>query len=460
MPDLSEATSSSRGGKLRRWFAVAWRNFCRLVIKIFYRKFEVSGTENIPDNAAIIFCANHVNALADAVVIQAATEKAIRPLARSGLFENRLFKPLLDMMGAVPIYRRKDTDGDVSRNEDSFRRVYELLAENQALIIFPEGQSHDAPHLTELKTGAARMTLGAIAANGVAPVVLPVGLTFTGKGRFRSGVLVQFGEPVDLSVPDNMDNYDAVHLITNRIKEGLIEVTLNAESWEDINLMSRLEQFFALRHGKYHQRNLKQRFRTLQRLIEAQSLLRTHEPDRVRSLITHLKNFERLCNYCGVRDYHLTIKYRPALIGLYVIRTLFILVVALPVALWGVVNSIVPFELTRHLARRIAKGTDQYDTTKMLLGILLFTIFWGLQIFFVYKQFGIKWAMAYLISLIVGATVALMMRGENRRIRENLKVFFIFLRKRQLKEYLQNKQHELEAELAKLVRIANRLSIT
>ena len=70
-----------------------------------------------------------------------------------------------------------------------------------------------------------------------------------------------------------------------------------------------------------------------------------------------------------------------------------------------------------------------------------------------------KWAMAYLISLMIGAAVALKMRGENKRIRENLKVFFIFLRKHQLKEYLQNKQHDLEVELAKLVRIANRLSI-
>ncbi|HID81362.1 MAG TPA: hypothetical protein EYH06_03220 [Chromatiales bacterium] len=460
MSDLSAERSSPHSGKTRRWFAIAWRNFCRLVVKVFYRKFEISGTENIPDNVGIIFCANHVNALADAVVLQAATEKAIRPLARSGLFENRLFKPLLDMIGAVPIYRRKDKDSDVSRNEDSFRRVYELLGENQALIIFPEGQSHDAPHLSELKTGAARMALGAIEVNGVAPVVLPVGLTFTGKGKFRSGVLVQFGEPVDLSIPEKMDNYDAVHLITDRIKEGLTEVTLNAESWEDINLMGRLEQFFALRHGKYHHRSLKQRFRTLQRLIEAQHLLRVHEPDRVRSLITHLKNFERLCRYCGVRDYHLTIKYQPALIGIYIVRTVFILIVALPVGLWGVINSIIPFELTRHLAKKIAKGTDQYDTTKMLLGMLLFTVFWGLQIFFVFKQFGLEWAMAYLISLMIGAAVALRMRGENKRIRENLKVFFIFLRKRQLKEYLQNKQHELEVELAKLVRIANRLSVT
>ncbi len=443
-----------------RWFSRIWRGFCRLVVRVFYREFEVGGEDNVPDDTGIIFCANHVNALADAVVLQAATKKMIRPLARSGLFKNPFFKPLLEMIGAVPIYRRKDPDADVSRNEDSFRRCYELLAANQTLIIFPEGQSHDVPHLTELKTGAARMALGALEANGCAPVVIPVGLTFTGKGKFRSDVLVQFGKPVDLSVPGGMDGYDAVHLITDRIRDGLTEVTLNAESWEDIDLMTRLEQFFALRHGKYHHRNLKQRFRALQRLIEAQSLLRVHEPNRVRALITHLKNFERLCKYCGVRDYHLTINYRPALIVLYVIRTLLVLLVALPIALWGIVNSIVPFLLTRHLSKLIAKGTNQYDTTKILLGMLFFSLFWGLQIFVVYRNFGMKWMLIYGLSLVIGAAVALRMRGENRRIRENLRVFFIFMRKHQLKEYLQHKQHELEVELAKLVRIANRLSTT
>jgi hypothetical protein len=54
--------------------------------------------------------------------------------------------------------------------------------------------------------------------------------------------------------------------------------------------------------------------------------------------------------------------------------------------------------------------------------------------------------------------VALMVRGELRRMRENIRVFLLFLRRRDLKTYLQQKRQELEQALAHMVRIAKRLS--
>ena len=234
-------------------------------------------------------CANHVNALIDVVVIQASTDKDLRPLARSGLFLNPVLKPILNMIGAVPIYRRNDpgTDPDqnTNQNQDSFIKCYELLAENETIIIFPEGQSHSDPHINKLKTGAARIALGAKQKNNKAPTVLPVGLTFSRKGKFRSDVLVQYGIPIDLSIPDKMDSFESVELVTDRIKQELAKVTLTADSWEDIYLITRLEKFFALRRGKYRKGQLKDRFHALQRLIDAQRILRVYEPDKVRSLV-------------------------------------------------------------------------------------------------------------------------------------------------------------------------------
>ena len=77
-----------------------WKRFCRLIVKIFYRRFEVAGLEFIPRDSGLILCANHVNALADAVVLEASIGRQVRPLARSGLFENPLLKLLLKAIGA------------------------------------------------------------------------------------------------------------------------------------------------------------------------------------------------------------------------------------------------------------------------------------------------------------------------------------------------------------------------
>jgi 1-acyl-sn-glycerol-3-phosphate acyltransferase len=454
MPDNPSKSMSP----IRRGFIVAWKQFCQLVVKTFYSKFEVTGSAHIPNDQGIIFCVNHVNALIDAVVLQAATTKNVRPLARSGLFKNPVLKPILNMIGAVPIYRRKTEETDTSGNLDTFSKCYELLGQNETLVIFPEGQSHSDSYVHDLKTGVARMALGAIEANGVEPVVIPVGLTFVRKRKSRTEVLVHYGAPIDLKTPKDMDDYDASHLVTDRVKAGIESVTLNAPSWQDIDLVTRLEGFFSMRHGKRRTSTLKQRFQSLQRIIEAQHLLNEYEPDKVRTLMSKLRLFERLCKACGINNYHLGIKYKPVLLVLYTLRTLGIVLIGFPVAMWGILNSYIPYKITTWLTQKVSKDTDQHDTAQVLIGMGFFGLFWGLQSYYVFQTYGLTWLIIYVISLLIGAAVALSLRGEYRRTLENLKVFFLFVRKKDLKSYLETKRHDLEIELAQMVRIAKRLS--
>ena len=454
----------------RKAFVFLWKKLCKLTMKVFYRSYEVKGADTIPENTGIILCANHVNALIDAAVLQASTEKNIRALARDGLFKNPVLKPILNMIGTVPIYRRETETSDTSKNLDTFSRCYELLAENQTLVIFPEGQSHSKSFVQEIKTGAARMALGAIEANGVAPEVLPVGMTFSRQKRARTEVLVQYGKPIDLNVPEGMDEYQAVHLITERVKKGIVEVTLNTNTWQDLDLVKRLEQFFSLRESKVDGINLEKensnkprktlsdRFQALQQLIEVQELLKKHEPEKIRSLMSKLRIFERLCKACGISNYHLAIKYQPLLLTLYTLRTLGIVLIGFPIALWGIINSIIPYFLTQFCTKRVSKKVDQHDTAWVMLGMVFFTIFWGLQCNYVFRHFGLYWSLFYLSTIILGSALALNLRGEYQRTIANLKVFFLFMRKQNLRGYLETKRQELEAELAQMVRIAKRLS--
>jgi len=462
--------SSNNYSISRRAFISIWKKLCKLTMKVFYRSYEVSGAESIPDNTGIILCVNHVNALIDAAVLQASTDKDIRALARDGLFKNPFLKPILQMIGTVPIYRRETQQSDTSKNQDTFSRCYELLADNQTLVIFPEGQSHSKSFVQEIKTGAARMALGAIKENGVAPVVLPVGMTFSRQKRSRTEVLVHYGDPIDLTVPERMSEYNAVHLITNRVQEGIEGVTLNTQSWQDLDLVKRLEKFFSLRTSKAENSNpnqsrshqprkkLSERFQALQQLIEVQELLKQHEPEKIRSLMSKLRVFERLCQACGISNYHLAIKYQPLLLTLYTLRTLGIVLLGFPIALWGIINSIIPYALTQFLTKKISKKVDQHDTAWVMLGMLFFAVFWGLQCNYVFRHYSIYWSLFYLSSIILGSALALNLRGEYQRTIANLKVFFLFMRKQDLRSYLETKRHELEAELAHMVRTAKRLS--
>ncbi|MEE9447434.1 MAG: 1-acyl-sn-glycerol-3-phosphate acyltransferase [Arenicellales bacterium] len=440
-----------------------WQGFCRLVVNIFYREFEVSGLENLnknpqtkqPQTAGLILFANHVNALADPVIVQAATDKAIRPLARSGLFSKLWLKPWLSLTGAIPIYRPGDKGSDVSKNKDAFARCYQLLDQDAALIIFPEGQSHSDAHIHPLKSGAARLALGAIHANGIAPDVIPVGLNFSRKGRFRGDVLVNFGVSIDLKLDAELTPQQASREINQRMTKALKAVTLNADTWGDIDLVRRLEQFFALRQGKVKTRNLAQKFSAFQRLVDGQAYLREHEPEKMQAVIKSLQAYERLCQRFGIKDYHLTLKYDVSFIIKHSLRILFTLIFGLPILLFSLINSSLPYLLTRHLSKRMAQGLDQRDSSKIIIGSVLFSLFWGLQLWLVYHWQGFKWMFIYFIALMLSAMVSLKMRGQYGQIQEDIRVFFMLTRQQKLKQHILNKRRKLEKKLADLVRIVN-----
>lgn len=433
------------------------RSLSKLVVRVFYRRCEIRGLERIPENCAVLLCANHTSAIADAIIIHAAYPGIVHPMARSGLFDHIVLGPLLRLQKAVPVYRRGDVEVDTAQNARSFERCYEMFARNATLLIFPEGQSHSDPHLHRARTGAARLALGAKSRNGTPPAVIPVGLTFTEKGRFRSAVLVQFGESLSLDESLCESREQDVRALTAAIEAGMASVTLNLESWEQHDFLRRLERFFALRRARYRRRSLHRRFRALKRFHRFDSALRRQTPEIIERLQTRISEFDSLCNQFGVHDYHLTLEYSPQLVAIFILRSAAFVFLVLPLALWGVINSAAPFYLTRYVSRRAARARDQYDTAKIALGALFFSAFWGAQVFLVYWHFGAPVAAAYAASLPLTAAVALTLSRERRRIRENIRAFFLFLRKKELRELLESRRTEIEHELALVIRRARQL---
>ncbi len=436
----------------QRLFQSLWRGFCRLVVKVFYRRLEVTGLQQLPAQGPVLIYANHANALADAVIIQAISPRIVHPIVRSGLFHNPVLGLVLKLIQAVPVYREQDREGSMRQNRSMFGACQRLLEQGECLLIFPEGQSHSDSQLRTFKSGASRLVLSVKEA-GTDLALVPVGLNFSHKGRFRSRVLVNVHEPVTTHKSLSANPAD-IRALTARLQQSLEEVTLNAESLEEADFLDRLERFFALRHGKYRRRSMQLRFRALKKLAQAQQRLRLQDPQRVARIRRQMEQFERLCRWCHIRDYQLTFRYSPSVVGRFLMRTTLDLALVLPVALWGMINSIVPFLLTRHVARLISRGSDQYDTAKMVLGLVFFAGFWSAQTLVVSQYYDLRMALLYLASVIAASGVALFYRRERQRIWEGIKVFFLFMRKRRLRLFLQNKRVRLERELAHLVRLS------
>src|SRR5207249_550750 len=89
------------------------------------------------------------------------------------------------------------TSSCVMRNARAFGALRDVLRRRGAVVIFPEGISHDNPWLAPLRTGAARIALEARDEGGVEGLyIVPIGLTFERKDAPRTRVLVQVGDAI------------------------------------------------------------------------------------------------------------------------------------------------------------------------------------------------------------------------------------------------------------------------
>jgi len=170
--------------------------FIRLVVNTFFRRIEVVGRAHVPAEGAVIFAGNHPNALMDGFVV--ATMCGRRPvhfMANAKLWRYPLMSTFLDALGAVPVYPRQE-HGVAASNEAAFARLFEVLEAGSCMGIFPEGISHTGSQLVRLKTGTARIALAVAARRKVRVTLVPCGLTYTHRHRFRSQALLHFGDPI------------------------------------------------------------------------------------------------------------------------------------------------------------------------------------------------------------------------------------------------------------------------
>jgi glycerol-3-phosphate O-acyltransferase/dihydroxyacetone phosphate acyltransferase len=173
----------------------------RLLVGVFFRSLEVTGDAYVPPVGPVVEVANHQNGLVDALVLIAASRRYPRFLAKSTLWRIVPLRPFLALAGALPVYRDTDVAGVLTGeqraqgNTAALAHASRLLAEGGAVGVFPEGISHDLASLQELRSGAARLALNAAADGSAGVSIVPVGLFYDDKARFRSRVLVRFGPP-------------------------------------------------------------------------------------------------------------------------------------------------------------------------------------------------------------------------------------------------------------------------
>src|SRR5581483_6600936 len=188
-----------------------------------YYRVTQGGVEP-PRSGPELIVANHTNSLLDVAFVVVASRRRVRFMTKAPLFTYPGLGWLVKAVGSVPVYRRQEDPPLVAQNFDVFRDVYRAIAQGYAVGIFPEGISHSASRLQPLKTGAARIALGAAEQlEGRAFPIVPIGMVFRDRRTFRSQAHVIVGEPCvwdDLAGRGPGDR-EAVRELTRRIEASM-----------------------------------------------------------------------------------------------------------------------------------------------------------------------------------------------------------------------------------------------
>jgi 1-acyl-sn-glycerol-3-phosphate acyltransferase len=431
---------------------LAW--FLRIVTRVFFRQVEVVGTENIPDGP-VIFAGNHPNSLIDPILIITTCGRKVHFAAKDSLFKGRLMRAVLNGLGAVPLARKVEVDGKATPssgavrdsgemtkvNDAAFEHMFDVLADDGTIGIFPEGISHDESQLAKLKTGAARLALGGASKTGKRITIVPCGLTFIHPKRFRSRVLVQYGHPMVIEA-DNSPG--AVKKLTEDIANALRRLTINAPDWETVRALDTVRRLYQPQEISIEDRiELARRFNTYYGAVAA-------DP-KVIDLMSRVRAYQDKLDELGITDRELARDFSKVEVSARMMRHLVLVAWWLPLSLPGAPLHIPTVAFARIAGPRLTPRKDVIATTKMLIGMLLVLLSYAVAVALLWWKAGFWWGLVAAIILPLSGWATLRVLDRLRLVRRAFGVLARRLRFRSEVHALRDERERLSEDVIRIV---------
>lgn len=377
---------------LLRWFV-------RLILAIFYRDIAVTGQAD--PGGPLVIVANHPNALMDPLLIAAQYNRRVSIIAKSTLFSNALVSHFLHSLGVLPVKRRVDSGNDPGQSNDStFEACFDCLKDGGIILIFGEGTSHFEPRLMPLKTGPARIALGAEARHGPLGVhIMPAGLTYEAPETFDMKVRVRFGSPIPVLpyLKNKDDVFEDAKVLTQKAEDELTDELIHLKDPNNQDVLMAVDNWV----GNDLESPELPRLDVVINIAKALNHFEQSDPERVSQFRQYLRDYNKILEELDIPDIDKDQLKGPSIFD----KVLFFGL--LPVYVWGAVNHWLPYRLPQ-LVVNISKAHPTYTSTiKLLTGVASFSLCYALQGGLVWYWLGWPLALAYVGTLPLAGMITL-----------------------------------------------------
>ncbi|CAN5666785.1 hypothetical protein BH23GEM1_BH23GEM1_00250 [soil metagenome] len=427
------------------WLLPLFPRVAAFATRTFYRTTIVGS--GVPRDGPVLLVGNHPNSLLDPLFVAAAARRPVRFLAKAPLFSNRWTSWAVDAVGAIPVYRPRDDPALLARNASMFRAAHDALGSGAAVGIFPEGMSHDAPSLVPLRTGAARIALGARAQLGREFPIIPIGLVFRNKEEFRSRAHVIIGEPVSWDGIDGAeDNASDVKELTARIDSALRGVTLNLERWEDASLIAAAEEIYVAEHGTDPGTGTRvDRWRESAEILAAAR--RADDEDAIK-LAREIRRHADSLGLFGLRPRELHARTNLQIAARWSARKLALLApLGLAIASVGAVLFWPPYRLTATVVSRVDADGATRASIKLVAGAALFIVWIALLVTAVWILADWRAGITALVALPLLALATLVLLEQSNAAWRDARRFFLLRSRVTALDELRSRQRGLAQRL-------------
>ncbi|CEG48644.1 acyltransferase domain containing protein [Plasmopara halstedii] len=373
--------------------------FLRLLLHTYFRKIEVYGLNNFPREGPVILCPNHPNMLVDAILVM--TEAIIQA-------------------GAVPVYRprRKETsladvDSDKTpeeleaANRAMFEHTWGVLADNNVMVLFPEGTSYTAPKMLSLRTG----------------------LNYFSKDHFRSQMTLEFGPPMVIT-PElvhsdvfQQDEHREVKRLTHDLEERMHDLTLNASDFTIIHAARMMRRLYLSTPGTIDALKEVRLTQFIIRMLEAKPE-NEEQKDRIKRTCEKVLQYKEQLEKLRLKDQEVnqSMPNEQSLIKLFFERILYLLVL-LPLATPGLLLNF-PYYFIGKKLNRLAGFVESKSMFKIFAAGVLVPVHWLVLILATWFFFGSSYAYVLAVGLPLLLYSHIRVLEESRSIAEN--VYFLF----------------------------------